>query len=67
VGLEEGRGVAQRCEAPLLQRWAEGTGLLQQGEEKALGRPHCGLPVLKIMRGGQHGLIAIGKGEMALN
>ena len=29
------------------ERKVEGAGLFHPGEEKALGRPHCGLPVLK--------------------
>lgn len=37
----------QRCGAPLLWGQAEGAGVAQLGEEKALGRPHCGLPVPK--------------------
>jgi len=36
-----------RDEAPLLQRKAEGGGLVQLGEEKGLKGPHCSLPVLK--------------------
>ncbi|GAB0203350.1 mitochondrial enolase superfamily member 1 [Grus japonensis] len=37
----------QRDGAPLLQRRAERVGVVQPGGEKALGRPHCGLSVLK--------------------
>ena len=45
---------------------------VQHGEEKAAGRPHCGLPVVRelIRRRGSdflHGLIAIGQGRMFLN
>ena len=39
IGLEH---LAEREE-----RKAEGIGLVQPGEEKALGRPHCSLPILK--------------------
>jgi len=46
-GPEEGRKDGQRAGAPLLQRQAEGAGLVQPGEEKAVRRPHCSLPVLK--------------------
>jgi len=45
------------------------SGLVQPGEEKALGTPHCGLPVLAGSRKGTnilHGLIAIGQGGIAL-
>jgi len=38
---------AQRTGASLLWRQAGGGGLVQPGEEKALGRPHCSLPVLE--------------------
>jgi len=37
----------QRAGALLLQRQAEGAGLVQLGEEKAVRRPHCSLPVFK--------------------
>jgi len=37
----------ERTGAPLLQRQAEGAGLVQPGKEKAPGRPYCGLPVLR--------------------
>lgn len=40
--LDEGHEDAQRAGAPLQQRQTEGCG-----EEKALERPHYGLPVLK--------------------
>ena len=33
--------------APLLTRKVEAAGLIQLEEEKAPGRPHCGLPVFK--------------------
>jgi len=38
---------AQRAEAPLLRRQADVARLVQAWEEKAPGRPHCGLPVYK--------------------
>ena len=38
---EESHEDAQRAEGPLLQRKAEGTGLVQPGKEKALGRLRC--------------------------
>jgi len=41
MGLEEGQEDGQRAGAPLLWRKAEGVGLIQLGEEKALGRPHA--------------------------
>jgi len=44
---EEGHEDDQRAGAPLLQRQAEGAGLVKSGEEKAAGRTHCDLPVLK--------------------
>ena len=44
---EEGHEDDQRAGAPLLQRQAEGAGLVKSGEEKAVGRTHCDLPVLK--------------------
>ena len=47
TGTGEGHEDGQRAGAPLLQRQAEGARLLQSGEEKALGRPHCGFPVLE--------------------
>lgn len=67
VDLEEDRDVAQRAGAPLLQRWAQGAGLLQYRLKKALGRPHCSLPVLKIRRGTNIlcGLMVIGQGGLA--
>ena len=37
----------QRTGAPLLQKKVERAGLVQPGKEKAVGRPHCGLPVLE--------------------
>jgi len=37
----------QRLRTPLQQRKAEEAGLVQLGEEKILGKPHCSLPVLK--------------------
>ena len=34
-------------DVPLLWRNVEGTGLVLLGEEKASGRPHCGLPIFE--------------------
>jgi len=45
AGPEEGHEDFERAEAPLLCRKFEGIGLIQPGEEKGLGRPHCSLPV----------------------
>lgn len=36
----------QRAAAPLLKGKAEGAGPVQPREERALGKPHCSLPVL---------------------
>ena len=36
-----------RAGAPPLRRQAQGAGLIQPGEEKAVRRPHCSLPVFK--------------------
>lgn len=47
VGPEEVHKDAQRNEASLLWRKTEGSGLVYPGEEKASGRPHCSLPVLR--------------------
>jgi len=47
VGPEDGHRDDQRAGALLLQRQVEGVGLVQLGEEKTMGRPHCSLPVLK--------------------
>ena len=40
---------------PTCMEKVEGTGLVQLREEKAAGRPHCGLPVLEgsILTGGE--------------
>ena len=46
-GSKGGHKDDQRAGAPHLWRQAEGAGLAQPGEENALGRPHCGPPVLK--------------------
>ena len=46
VSPEEGQEDAQKAGTPLLRRQAEEARLVQPGEEKALGRTHCGLPVL---------------------
>jgi len=47
MGLEEGSNNDQRGGAPLLRGQAEKDGVVQPGEEKGLGRPYCGLSVLK--------------------
>jgi len=47
--LEQGQRrhkIDQRAGAPLLGGKAERAGAIQPGEEKAAGRPYCGLPVL---------------------
>jgi len=44
-GPEEGHKDGQRAGTPPLQRQAEGDGLVQPEEEKAVGWPHCSLPV----------------------
>ena len=36
----------QEAGAPVLRRQAQRVGLVQSGEEKALGRSHCGLPII---------------------
>ena len=47
-GFSESSSFSLRiCEWPLLWRKTEGAGVTQFGEEKALGRPHCGLSVHK--------------------
>jgi len=38
---------AQKAGGPLPQRQAEGAGLVQSGEEKAVGKPYDGLQYLK--------------------
>jgi len=43
----EGHDYDQRSGALLLQGKADRAGLFQHGKEESLGRPHCGLPVLK--------------------
>jgi len=47
VGPEEGHKNDQRDGTPLLRGKAERVGAVQPGEEKAPGRPYCGLSVLK--------------------
>ncbi|KAJ7399414.1 hypothetical protein BTVI_115763 [Pitangus sulphuratus] len=47
VGLEEGHKDDQKAGAPSLGRQSERSGVVQPGEEKAVRRPHCSLPVLK--------------------
>ena len=44
---EEGHKDDQRAGAPPLERQAEGAEPIQPGEEKAVRRPHCSLPVFK--------------------
>ena len=45
MGPKKGHEDDQSAEASLLQRKAEGAGLVQPGEGKAPGKPHCSLPV----------------------
>ena len=47
MGPEEGHEDDQRAGAPLLWRQAEGSGLIQPGEEKVPGKPHYGLSKVK--------------------
>jgi len=47
VGLKESYEDGPRATVPLQLRQAEGTRLVQTGKEKALERPHCGLPIFK--------------------
>ena len=47
VGPEEGHKNHQRAGASLLRGQAERVGVVQPGEEKAAGRPYCGLSVPK--------------------
>ncbi|GAB0205380.1 mitochondrial enolase superfamily member 1 [Grus japonensis] len=44
---EEGHEDDQKDGTPLLRGRAERVGVVQPGEKKALGRPYCGLPILK--------------------
>jgi len=44
---EKGHRDDQRAGAPPLQRQVEGAGLVQHGEQKAVGSPHCSLLVPK--------------------
>ena len=53
MGPEEGHEDDQRAGASLLRRKVEGARFVQPGEEKALGKPHCGLPDLKGREGDQ--------------
>jgi len=46
IQAEEGHEDDQRVGVPLLWRKADGIKIVQPGEEKAPGRPHCGLLVL---------------------
>ena len=55
MGPEEGHEGDQRAGAPLLQREDERVQVIQSEEEKALGRPHCGLPVPKAEPTGKMG------------
>ena len=47
AGPKEGHEDDQRAGASLLRRQDEGDGFYRPGEEKALGSPHCSLPVLE--------------------
>jgi len=47
AGSEEGHKRDQMDGTPLLQGQDERVGVVQPGEEKALGRPYSSLPVLK--------------------
>jgi len=47
LGRGGGPGRYQRAGTHLLQKQAEGAGLVQPGEGKALRRPHCSVPILK--------------------
>jgi len=73
VGPEKGNENDQGDGAPLRRGQAERVGALQPGEEKAPGRPYCGLPVLKrglIRKMGTAflvGPVAIAQGVMVLN
>ena len=55
VDPEEGHKDDQRAGAPLLWGKVEGVGFVQSGEQKAPGRPHCGLPILKGTLQGRRG------------
>jgi len=46
-GAREGHKNDPRAGTPLLLGKAERSGAVQPGEEKALGRPYCSLPVLE--------------------
>jgi len=57
---------------PLLGGKAGRAGAVQPGEEKAVGRPYCGLPVpegaaRELERDFLQGHVVIGQGIMALN
>ena len=47
MGPKEGHEDDQRAGVPILWKKADGAGLVQCTAEKAEGRPHYGLPVLK--------------------
>jgi len=47
VGPEEGHKDDSRAGTPLLRGKAERVRAVQPGEEQAVGRPYCSLPVLK--------------------
>lgn len=57
----------------ILHIWqAKGADLVQPGEDKTLGKPHCGSPVPKgglqeSLRGALSGNVVIGQGVMTLN
>ena len=70
---EEGHKNDQRDGTALLRGKAERVGVVQAGEEKALGRPSCGLPVPEgsLQRSWRvtyyKGNVVIGQGVMAIN
>ena len=66
--LEDAQRLEHLCYGDRLRSWG-----VQHGEEKAAGRPHCGLPVLKREltsrreTGFLHGQVVIGQGLIVLN
>ena len=71
-GSRGGHKNDQRDGTPLLRREAERVGAVQPGEEKAVGRPYCGLSVLKggLYKRGTGFLarpVVTGQGVMVLN
>jgi len=70
VGPEEGHKAYQKSRTPLLWRKKEAVGSVQLGEERASGKPHCDLPVLKGNLHTSrflHHLIVVGRGGVASN